>query len=610
MIDFIGDLLRPALLEMSRESSSLIWKRLQSRISDKDLKRAKQHIENLGMVKTLWSMDKAIHLNEFFCLTKLSRNNTSATHKSISDFESRNCLIFGPAGQGKSIYLRYLSVNELKVGKYIPVFLELRRINTHNHVRTVDKGETLKVYITEVLSMMGLPTTDLAIQKVFTSEKFVFMLDGFDELTSDNQQVIAQDLEYFCQKHLNINFFVTTRPDTIISGSPFFTNYHMAPLSNSEIDHILRKLAVDDRQETALIAAVKSNYNINKLITTPLLVVIMVIVYKSYRDLPETLPEFYEELFVVLLRRHDRTKAGFNRHRSSGLDDVTIQKIFNALSFLASIENKVEMSEQELNDLTERALNKELLKGISAADFNDDIIKITNLIIRDGRNFKFSHKTIQEYFASKYITLSSDRDAEKFYRKIRQSKELIETWRQHLIFLSEIDSLRYKNFYILPGISDTGLFSLDDRGTLLSKQVPSDYHKGMDVELNIKRVAPARPVDDEQPTFTYTYHLRIRFKRYFDTHSELYKRLTTIVNNSICEFLEKEDLSVFFAETDKNQVVLSYFTDLSLSAKCKIADLLSADSEYISIWTWLQEQIAFIAQYQSQRSISRELSEI
>lgn len=83
----------------------------------------------------------------------------------------------------------------------------------------------------------------------------------------------------------------------------------------------------------------QSKSEIRGLLTTPLMLTLLVILYKTIQTIPETLPRFYEELFDVLFYRHDHSKPGFRRKRFTKLDDSAIKKC--SLHSVSSSECKV-----------------------------------------------------------------------------------------------------------------------------------------------------------------------------------------------------------------------------------------------------------------------------
>ena len=73
-------------------------------------------IDKVRKVKTLWQVDKAVDIKSFFCEPHILYHGNRYRIDSVADLLvfSRNLLIEGAAGQGKSIFLRHLCAKELE----------------------------------------------------------------------------------------------------------------------------------------------------------------------------------------------------------------------------------------------------------------------------------------------------------------------------------------------------------------------------------------------------------------------------------------------------------------------------------------------------------------
>ena len=74
--------------------------------------------------------------------------------------------------------------------------------------------------------------------------------------------------------------------------------------------------------------------HMKNLFCTPLLVTLLVVSYKAYKTLPDNIHEYYENLFIYLLQRHEGTKPGFKRETKSKLDDFQYRIVFETLCFM------------------------------------------------------------------------------------------------------------------------------------------------------------------------------------------------------------------------------------------------------------------------------------
>jgi len=119
--------------------------------------RLYRQVHKIRLVKTLWQVDKAVDLKEFYCDSHLILSGKRTLVSTLTDLGNRRrVLITGIAGQGKSIFLRYICSNTLAAGQCVPLFIELRRIMG---------GESLIDHIQAFFDVIGLPSIDDAILK-------------------------------------------------------------------------------------------------------------------------------------------------------------------------------------------------------------------------------------------------------------------------------------------------------------------------------------------------------------------------------------------------------------------------------------------------------------
>lgn len=147
-------------------------------------------IESIKKVKTIYKGDEAIDLNLFYYPPYIDSDQGYIKAEKIENISSKNFVIEGVAGQGKSILLRYLTFKEYKELKRIPIFIELRKLN--------DKGEILS-FIKEAISSWIFSVSDELINWVLKSGKIVLLLDGFDELKAKDVANVIKDLESISQ---------------------------------------------------------------------------------------------------------------------------------------------------------------------------------------------------------------------------------------------------------------------------------------------------------------------------------------------------------------------------------------------------------------------------
>jgi|SRR5471030_50275 len=423
-----------------KESTSNFLGKSRSEIKDQTVTRS---LLSITKVKTLWSIEKEVSLYDFYypSTIEFSKKITKKINSTQEFGKIGNYIIQGTAGQGKSIFLRFLCGQELKSdissGK-IPIFIELRRIS---------KDQSLNDLILTTLEKFKLPHSKSAWEYLASSGRFILLLDAFDEIDPSLVSKTLGEIENICEIFRDkIQIIVTSRPDADIQKSSFFRVFKLSPLSKSDHAPFLKKICIDKEQATNLLSVLKdSPSDVASLLTTPLMMTLLVILYKSLQTIPDTVPKFYEELFDVLFYRHDHSKPGFRRKRFTQLDDGSVKKLFSALCFFVRLNGLGVLSNQQMEACCEMA-SKATAINVDFVNFKSELIKTICLMQEEGFEISFIHKSVAQYYAASFVSKSADEFSEKFYQLAHQQKN----WELELKFLSQIDSYRFNKEYEIP----------------------------------------------------------------------------------------------------------------------------------------------------------------
>lgn len=438
-----------------------------------------QKIGKVRKVKTIWQVDKAVDLSEFYCDPHVLVKNSRKTIWELSDFDTEDhLLIEGIAGQGKSIFLRFLCAQELMRGQYIPLFIELRRI---------DGTHSLEDRIFTTFKTLGLTVDEELFDALAESGRIVLLLDAFDEVPEELKSSVLTEIEDLAATREKLRVIVTSRPHQSVRASSYFTVVELDNLREMEYASVLRKLASGEEWAESLVNHIEQQAtHIKELLCTPLMVTLLVLLYKSFQKLPARLSEFYDALFHTLLQRHDGTKPGFTRPRRCELDDNEYRYVFEALCILAKRNERQSLSTKEIQQIAKEAI-KLCDFSVKPSAYVDDIVKITSLILREGDEHRFIHKTVQEYYTASFVQRKPEPWSSEFYGKIVESDAALGWW-QELEFLSDIDSYRYSKYFLLPSILaflDISPRQLQEEYGPLSEDQLTKYLKSFFVRIDV-----------------------------------------------------------------------------------------------------------------------------
>lgn len=403
------------------------------------IKTVYQKLNATQKVKTIWDVDRARSLSTFYYPAKIRTEGGSQLLTDIDDLPSNAVILSGTVGQGKSILLRHLLGREMRSGARIPVFIELRKV----------PATGLEVYLrdsfNDLLDIHGHPE----IFELFSKTgKVSLLLDGFDEIEPSKTQEMMSAIDRLASRFSEARIIVTSRPKSGIETSALFDVVHIAPLSDSDFSGFFSKILQKDRQLASMITnAVMNSKPVKSVASTPLLATLLTIVYRSTQRIPTSFAEFYDELFQILLVRHDRSKA-YSRKRKTSLGDREIQRVFEAFCFKSHAEGRSVITKDQALAISKLSIEGQEVQ-CREDDFLADVVHVTCLLQEDGNHIEFVHESVREFFAAKYIGSRPDEVVRKFYERLPSAGNW-RKWEQVVGFLGQLDKYRASRLYLIP----------------------------------------------------------------------------------------------------------------------------------------------------------------
>ena len=444
------------------------------------LKSFKDNVERIGQVKTILNPDSIVNLNNIFFDEAVLFDGEKI--ESFSQFGTKQVLVEGGPGQGKSLYLRKLCIKEGAGSNFIPIFIEFRNLGYK---------KKLKEELMEAIEDLGVKLDNSLFDFLAKSEKIVLFLDGFDEVPNNERTRIARELETIVRTYPDLRIVVSSRPDSGMGSSFYFSKRKISPMSLETQKKFVNHLYKSDKEAESINTILSNSDFISEVTTTALLLTLFTITYNARQFKPDSLSEFYSLIFPTMLYRHDRMKMGFERERKAGLTDYQMQRLFNSLSFLSLNDNNTRFPSYLFQDYLHNSAKLDGLPENLEDRLIDDITSITALIVRDGFNeFSFTHKSIQEYFASVFISMLSEDRKIGFYKLVINDFNEFRKWQNTLSFLETIDERNYKKYFLIPYKKNA--LCLDDNSSIninyssLIKLVGSDSKVQIDESGKLK----------------------------------------------------------------------------------------------------------------------------
>lgn len=499
----IEDLYLLAAGEIKEEISRL---RAQSR-----LKKLHSRLWQSQRVKTIWHTSRPLSLSSFYHPVSVMRStengNTEVKLDDLDDLPDLHNIFFGTVGQGKSILLRYLLGKEIKSGSRIPLLIELR------HVKA---GELVGYLKSEFSALLDI-SSNLKVFDFFADNgKITLLLDGFDEIDSDSVEPIMRELDFLSEKYPSCRIALTSRPDSECKHLTNFYAVSVCPIKPDDLPAFYRRLTRDVEFSNNLLTAISNSpTEIQGLLTTPLLATLLAISYQAAQKIPLDFAEFYDDLFEILLTRHDGSKKGWRRSRKTKLNDREMQQAFEAFCF-GTRKRKIASFNKEIAYSVAKESIERLKLPADPEGFLSDISKITCLVVPDGKKSTFVHASVQEFFSARFIRGRSEPVARNFYTKLLSEKAW-KLWRQELLFLFQIDLYRSRKYFTIPDLQKT-ISYLTKHVNLVTEAGVDQYLSEMSVKKKISN-AEGKSTNSyllHRRRLEETYHLDILDGRIFN----------------------------------------------------------------------------------------------
>jgi len=372
--------------------------------------------ERYGKSKSFFIREEPVNLYEFYVPMGIVCNKISiptSNIKSILDV-NRCSIISGTGGAGKSIMMKHLFVGSIKLKRQVPIFVELRDLNS--------SSQTVEELIKQTSIDFGLKINDAFFTKALEKGHFILFLDGLDEVTKARKEIILDEINKLTIKYPKISIVLSTRPDIKLSELDIFTSFKTLPLSKEQSISLIERLpTADDDLRAKFISDLNAGLfeKHKSFLSNPLLLSMMMLTYGFSADIPNKSSIFYNQAFQALFQRHDSFKGSYKRKRETKLDIRQFSKVFSAFCVISYEHRKFKFTKKEVEAYLIQA------RKITNIDFEIeayylDLLQAVSLLIEDGMSIYFTHRSFQEYFATIFITESNTERKLKLFKKYQK----------------------------------------------------------------------------------------------------------------------------------------------------------------------------------------------
>lgn len=354
-------------------------------------------------------------------------------------------IISAVSGYGKTTILRRLLVDDNTLAKYVPVYIGLRSLREFRDENII--VDTLCIELREKGLRISVPEIEIALQK----GKILLLLDGVDEVKSDNRDRVQKDIMDIVEKFPKSPILVTSRPCIDFSRlEGDFSKIILQPLTIEQAKDFIKRTVCDKTLSEKFCRELDEGLYVSHkdFAENPLLLSLMFMSYKRNKGIPNRLTDFYYTTFECLYKDFDNMKGNMQReYKTQLLSEVEFQ---NLLSYIC-----VQSYFFEEYDFDNRYLEIIITDGIrylglqekidDPKDFIYDLRNIVYILIQEGGEYRFIHRSFQTYFAAVFVMkfVTDDKQRAMFSKMIRGDR--FQEFKEFFVLLRELEGDRCIN---------------------------------------------------------------------------------------------------------------------------------------------------------------------
>lgn len=361
----------------------------------------------------------------------------------------RKFMIRGTGGAGKTMFTKWAVlriVETLENHQKIPIFIALRDIDAEK------KFDNFESYVYDRISNSRTKTTFNQFIEGLQAGIFILILDALDEVKKDKRRDFIKFINRFVSLFPDVGIVLTTREFPELDGSVGFEQVQTKFLTKEQALQILEKLDYNESTKNLLYNEIKlGGYESHSLfLQNPLMVTILLLTFDQSKDIPTKKSAFYKRAFEALYERHDGSKEGsFSRDHHAGLPMDEFEKIFSTFCYGSYIHSIYSFTDSQLvHCMKESALQCGIDEDPNL--IARDCIESACLLVKEGHDNLFVHRSFQEYFVALFVKNYKDSDLSDIIREVLVAGRGEST----LEFIYEMDKDSLERQFIIPLIKE------------------------------------------------------------------------------------------------------------------------------------------------------------
>jgi predicted NACHT family NTPase len=498
--------------------------------------------EKYSKSKSFFIRNESVDLYAYYEAIGIQSGNIKINEPSFEKClnSSNRLIITGTGGSGKSVLIKHLFLDCINHQQYTPILIELRDLN--------DGKIDLNKSIESTLEQFGFNISGDYINKAKKEGHFCFLLDGYDEVNYAKRKKLLTQIKKLSNSFSKCPIIISSRPDDVFNGIDDFRIFQVMPLTLKSASKLIKKLPFDNEIKTKFTDNLASGlFDKHKsFLSNPLLLSIMLLTYGENAEIPSKLSIFYNQAYEALFQRHDANKGGYKRDRLTKLDIQDFQRVFSLFSLQTYEKRLFKMTKIDCLSYIKKSKSN-VQQDFNEEDYLSDLLSAACLLMEDGLEIAFSHRSFQEYFVALHISTAQPAIQEKLIERywknihsdevIRLLLELNPDLLERLLIIPQLEKL-FNDLGVKTkvGISHSAKYfklaysqiNVDVDDDIISATVSSNYqHLSTLVHLTIEHcesyVFPNKSYFKKDADYMYKQYGEIGDKKVFETKNMSYK---------------------------------------------------------------------------------------
>lgn len=496
-----------------------IWNLVKKFYSDKQIKLEselgtiyKDYLEysckKYSTVKTLLYKNEGKFLYNFYEPQFLESESGELIDTSNSNMifqKNHKIIVTGTGGIGKSMLMKHIFINQVNNASSIPIFIELKSINAIQ----LDDFD-FETFIFQEIERHHLNIPIDYFKETLKTGEYTIIFDGLDEIVSTHRNMLDQSLKKFVDVYYKNKYILSSRPSDDFIGWSNFSEYEVKLLTKEQAVSLIGRLDYDTKVKNKFSRELKDRLfdNHESFASIPLLLTIMLMTYEDGASIPNNLTDFYNQSFYTLYQKHDASKSGYKRELKANLSPEQFKEVLSYLAMKTFFKGQITFNDDSFNTYLNDFKKRNSMAFINSNFIKDSISNVC-MISQEGINYKFAHRSFQEYFAGVGVSKLDD----------STQKKLLTSWAiedgNHIAynktFLTTLLTVQknrtYLNLHVELIKKVRALYEdLDDLGKFISH-----FFKTFKLSINLSKVGSEKIgfyVSDEYKAF-YSLHFKI-----------------------------------------------------------------------------------------------------